>query len=293
MTPSYLRQFEAVWRLDEAGQWSAIYRGERDASPQAEQTSELFAALCLERLEPGVELTARQDDQLWIARRDPHSVLIAMHHEAANPLMIRTAMKRLEETSARHDATTSLRGLPTTATAPPPAMHIAPRHLVSLAPPPAQDDVSARPSSHPFEVSETLDLDAWLGDEPSVQIARLSQTSQSVSVNTSAPRKTWGDVFVFIEQTIVAASKLVGERVALNYWRQALAEHDAISPMLRVDSRSGLELLVARSSSITRGHDALDQALETWVSRCRRVIPDITQTITALGTPPWRDHAAQ
>ncbi len=100
------KQCSAVWRLTDAGVWETVH-----VAPAAEigplaQIAELFASICLAQLRVGATVTARFAEDMIIAAVDEEGVLVALRERGGNPIMIKTAMSRLETRSRRGEGST-------------------------------------------------------------------------------------------------------------------------------------------------------------------------------------------
>lgn len=266
MTLEMTRHFEAVWRLTPEGDWMEVQRAAPAASALA-QVVELFASMCAESFEMGAEIVARVGERTLIARRDERGVLVGLHGAQANPMMIRTAMSRIEQTSIR--ANESSRRMSWSSREP------AAFNSQSIPQP-------APPSSSPFvatDAVEAIDFDQFLGDEPSMLAA--AEPAQSVLCR-------WDAVADYVSRAVEAAAAMVGRTVAANYWREALRADERLAAALVVDMRGRVEAQDAerRVDAITA--QGLDAALGRWTARCERVIPKMEPILSALGAPPWR-----
>jgi hypothetical protein len=255
------RHFEAVWRLTNQGEWVEVQRGEAGAQGMS-GTLELFASMCAESWGEGAEVTARVGSKTLIARRDERGVLVGLARATANPVMIRAAMSRLEQTSMR--------------------MRQSQRVTWS------SREVSsgqawqgpATPVSAPFEVAEgaaVLDFDAFLSEEPSV--AQSAPEAQLCS---------WEEAARYVEQTLGLAAELVGRTVAANYWREALRVDERVAGAIELDLRGRVTVRDGERRLDMRAAQSLDEALVRWVARCRRVIPNMEQLMSRLDSPAWR-----
>lgn len=262
------RHFEAVWRLTNQGEWVEVQRGEAGAQAMS-GTLELFASMCAESWGEGAEVTARVGGKTLIARRDERGVLVGLAQAAANPVMIRTAMSRLEQTSMR--MTQSQR------------VTWSSREVSSGQAWQAPVTPLAAPVSAPFEVAEgaaVLDFDAFLGDEPS---QAPSAPAAPVALTCS-----WGEAARYVEQTLNVAAELVGRTVAANYWREALRADERVAGAIELDLRGRVTPRDGERRVDVRAAQSLDEALERWVARCGRVIPNIEQLMSRLDAPAWR-----
>lgn len=256
-------QFQAIWRLTTQGEWRTVYdEAQEQRSLSFIQASEILATLCAQRLQEGSELTARFGQEMMLARVDDQGVLVGLHHAQANPLMVRTAMSRMEQTSYRGApaAATSLRVQPT-------QHQPAPGAFVQ-----AQEV--------PFRVADSFDtfnLDELLLDDEGP--ALITPNEQSLC--------TWQQVADFISASIERSQEYIGKTVASNYWREALRR--ASLEHLEVDLRGQVSITHhASQSSISQAGDALEQAWQHWLSRGRRVIPSLEELVGTLGQAPWK-----
>lgn len=99
------RQCSAVWRLLSDGRWEIVHVTAGTDIGQVAQIAELFASICVGQLAPGATVTARFGEDMIIAQVDEHGVLVSMKERGGNPLMIKTAMSRLETRSRRNEET--------------------------------------------------------------------------------------------------------------------------------------------------------------------------------------------
>lgn len=263
-------QFQAIWRLTTQGEWRTVYDEAQELrSIGFIQASEILATLCAQRLQEGSELTARFGQEMMLARVDDQGVLVGLHHAQANPLMVRTAMSRMEQTSYRGSpaATTSLRGQQ-------------PQHQHQPAQP-AQPAPQAfvQGQDVPFRVADSFDtfnLDELLLDDGP---ALVNPNEQSLC--------TWQQVADFISASIERSQEYIGKTVASNYWREALRR--ASLEHLEVDLRGQVSVTNnAAQGSISQAGEAIEQAWQHWLSRGRRVIPSLEELVGTLGQAPWK-----
>lgn len=263
-------QFQAIWRLTTQGEWRTVYdEAQEQRSIGFIQASEILATLCAQRLQEGSELTARFGQEMMLARVDDQGVLVGLHHAQANPLMVRTAMSRMEQTSYRGSpaATTSLRGQQ-------------PQHQHQPAQP-AQPAPQAfvQGQDVPFRVADSFDtfnLDELLLDDGP---ALVNPNEQSLC--------TWQQVADFISASIERSQEYIGKTVASNYWREALRR--ASLEHLEVDLRGQVSVTNnAAQGSISQAGEAIEQAWQHWLSRGRRVIPSLEELVGTLGQAPWK-----
>lgn len=266
-------QFQAIWRLTTQGEWRTVYDEAQDArSVSFIQASEILATLCAQRLEEGSELTARFGQEMMLARVDDQGVLVGLHHAQANPLMVRTAMSRMEQTSYRGvpATTTSLRS-PSTRQASPQAP---PARVLAQAPAPTDAQV-------PFRIADSFDtfnLDELLLDDEAPALTQ-AHTPESLC--------TWQQAADFISSSIERAQEYIGKTVASNYWREALRQ--ASLDHVEVNLRGQVTIAHGGSQrAIAQADAALEQAWQHWLSRGRRVIPALDELTQTLGQPPWK-----
>ena len=284
-------QFQAIWRLTPDGLWRAIH-DEADARVMALATvGELMATMCAQRLERGAEVTARFGQDMLLARVDDQGVLVGLHHARANPLMVRTAMSRMEQTSTRGLGSPSARSH-----APYGAQPQAPpdrsTRLAHASPPTfAQDHAQAHAQAHAqdhrrdearFAVApdfDTINLQEFLDEE-----SELDPRDPSAQPSAAC---SWQQVADFIALTIERAQDYIGRTVASNYWREALGRTTTPARRLRVDVR-GQALVIEGDPHDPVHHSAdLELAWEHWQTRCRRVVPALDQLLDAIGRVPW------
>jgi hypothetical protein len=271
MTLDMARHFEAVWRLTHSGEWIEVQASSSSRTSAIAQIIELFASMCAETWTQGAEITARVGERTVMARCDERGVLIGLHAAQANPMMIRTAMSRIEQTSMRTSfGARSVTWSSREADAPP----MTSRRSAAL-----------QPSSSPFVVAdavEAIDFDQFLGDEPSVMASSRSREAEP------EPRCSWEGVASYVRRALEAAATLIGRTVAANYWREAMRAEDRIASALRIDMRGQIEAEDPERRVETLTAMLMDEALARWVLRCQRVIPNIDSILGALGAPPWR-----
>lgn len=99
------KQCSAVWRLLYDGGWELVHVSSGTDLGQTSQIAELFASICIGQLTPGTTVTARFGDDMIIAKVDEYGVLVSMKERGGNPIMIKTAMARLETRSRRTEQT--------------------------------------------------------------------------------------------------------------------------------------------------------------------------------------------
>ena len=262
------RHFEAVWRLTAQGEWVEVQRGS-EAAQGMSGTLELFASMCAESWGEGAEVTARVGERTLIARRDERGVLVGLAQAAANPVMIRTAMSRIEHTSMR--MTQSQR------------VTWSSREVSSGQAWQAPTTSPSRVASAPFEVAAgaaVLDFDAFLADEPSQASAPPSAPAAQLC--------SWEEAARYVEQTLALAAELVGRTVSANYWREALRADERVAGAIELDLRGRVTARDGERRVDGRAAQSLDEALDRWVARCGRVIPNMEQLMSRLDAPAWR-----
>jgi len=248
------------------GEWLGIRSSERGDHAHLEQLGELFASMCAEYIGNGDVITAEFGGRALTALGDERGVLLGIHDVDANPFMIRTLMARLDQTNAHAVAATSLRldGPGTSARSAAPTV-VAPQQPRQVG---------------PFEVSRdfrSIDLDDILGEAD----------SDSFADDVSGASCTWGEIAGFIERSIEVTSTLLGRTIAANYWREALARHDSLSPPMKVDPRGAVRLVEGHERSSCARTEYIEDAWQHFLARCARVLPTLEGLKTDTGAPPW------
>ncbi|MEM1347217.1 MAG: hypothetical protein AAGI01_01585 [Myxococcota bacterium] len=242
-----------LWRMTHLGEWLSIRCAVGREAASLEQFSEFFASMCVEHLGDGDVITAEFGARALTVRGDARGVLLGVHDVDVNPLMIRTLMTRLEQTSTCSVATTSLR---------------------------MSDDPIEE--VEPFEVAEdfqSVDFDNIFGSADS---ELDSFADEDVGVGC-----TWGQVASFVEQSITATSAMLGRTIAANYWREALSRRDSFSPPLKVNPRGAVQIVGEKSSSMCTDAEHLEEAWAYFLARCARVLPTLEGLKSDTGAAPW------
>jgi hypothetical protein len=243
------KQCSAVWRLRADGAWEPIHLAVGVEIGPAAQIAELFASICVTQLAPGTTVTARFGEDMIIAAVDDEGVLVSLKERGGNPIMVKTAMSRIE--------TRSRRGLSSTRSA---RAHSAPRSAEPAAPAPGRH-VPERAQLDPFateiqvadpsesDAVPTLDFERDGSDArasaPTPEVAHRPPTDDLISFEDPSSGD-WGETpdtgVVFEEEFSEPAHA------------QKVAPASAVKP---TSTRSALGTRSSRSSRAPAGNDGL------------------------------------
>lgn len=106
---------------------------------------------------------------------------------------------------------------------------------------------------------------------------------------STGPVCDWADVIDHLEALTEMVNDHLGDTVTMNYWREALENHDSLEEHIEVELYGGLEA-GDRSAPLDSNQAAeLHEARSEWVRRCRRTISSTASGFHNAPAPPWSD----
>ena len=310
-------QCSAVWRLDNRGEWSCVYRQDVEGLSEVEGFAEFFSSMVSPRLERGAEVTAKMGDWMVMAVVDEHGVLVGVRNKQGNPVTIRTAMNMIESRSQRGgfaepEPTRPRQGkivdLGSASDAAPlrRSQRLNSPPTGEILPDPLSSSWSVSSARHASEHLREVPRPA-LPDPPSLEDDsegfafeivfqdEVSEVEEQVGVGDDVTVAAdehavcaWGDVVAHLSLLTEQIRPHLGARVALNYWRDALKPRADLADYILVDIARARLRAASPSAQIEAPHrDALTWAQEQWVARCALVVPNVEEVLTTLGATPW------
>ncbi len=108
---------------------------------------------------------------------------------------------------------------------------------------------------------------------------------------SSSQSPTWGKAAMYVDDCCEQAKTRLGPTVVANYWRQALTKEGVNGLQVSVGGQVKAD---EPDTMLTKSDgQALQAALERWLSRCRRVVPDWKEVEADLSHPPWENGPEQ
>jgi hypothetical protein len=151
----------------------------------------------------------------------------------------------------------------------------------------------ARPS-HAAEIEERspewTSGEAAPSDEFHVQIS-FAETSSSPSEVEETREQTcrWSDVATHLERLTDVATEHLGKTVVQNYWREVIADHEALERRLDIELYGDIETCAPKERLDDRESQLLEAALEQWLKRCRRSLPAEAELVDTPPDAPWKN----
>lgn len=275
MTQSALR---SVWRLDSDGTWQSLGATVDELmAPLAEMVTMLVTS----ELGRHVELSVEYEDQTLEVRGQGESTTALLRNSNVHPLVIKTALQRVELASAR---------LSMPVATPVPSRRPAPVRAIRL-----DDDVeldvipsfrAATSGQRQMTATKGGPLMTESEDVYAFEIEGFANTT--AADGGGAVSCTWGEAARWIESAVKATAAVVGRSVASNYWRELVQADPDIAGRLRVTWQGSVIAADADLAVDPRLANQLRDIQERWMGRCARVIPGMkTGVAGGLGPSPW------
>lgn len=272
-----------VWRLEPGGAWTELAPS---SDPSLSGVAELLASIVRNEVEGPCEVVIeREAGPVVELRSSGRGVLAFARPGSMHPLVVKTALQRLEIRSGQAVASVVATPLP--------SRRVSSFRAIRL------DDGDAPPSMHLPSSRSMATVRTDFRGSPHVT-DQLTPPAWEVEIETDLPEDfeaparlsascTWEAVASWISQAVQTTSEFVGRTVASNYWREVLRRHELLAEVLQVSISGQVQVLTPHAPLDPVRLAALEQAALHWLERVGRVVPDLQNQVVSRMTPaPWR-----
>jgi hypothetical protein len=280
---------DGVWRLQPDGTLAEL---QAPSHQQATAQVELMAALVASEVPAGSEVVVECGDLVLEFRQDPAGWLALLRPHGVHPLVVKTALQRVESRSGR--VSVAQPAPPLASQRRVPSMRTLRLDDGDTNPGPVFAPSESRASvSHgfvPTALRGSPQITDSIAGEVEFELDGFDETDAASMPSAQLRACRWAQVAGYLQDSIERTATYIGRTVAANYWRELLRQHEALASSLIISVRGVVDALTPDRWVEPAALQALDLAHGAWLGRCARVIPDIRiAVLRPLGLQPWRN----